>query len=197
MCRMLIQPDSLVVVFDGHKPSFYTMPSLPSGARADRLAPQARPMKNFFRDAEGELNVQVVVAIIGATATLSAALLAGIFGLIQMRANAAASPPATTAPTAAPTETEFYVEIDGPPTAPLEERTYFTIISPNAVRVEWTIPDFGRDDINPFRQADQIFVEPADAGRLGDTFTLLVTAYDAAGNTATARHEFEIVAAEE
>ncbi len=155
-------------------------------------------MKNFFRDAEGELNVQVVVALIGATATLSAALLAGIFGLIQMRGRAADPPPtALPLPTAAPTETEFYVEIEGSSTAPLNEQTYFTIISADAVRVEWTIPDFGRDDINPFRQVDQIFVEPADAGRVGDTFTLLVTAYDADGNTATARHDFEIVAAEE
>lgn len=154
-------------------------------------------MKNFFRNAEGELNVQVVVAIIGATATLAAALIAGIFGLIQMRANAAGVSPASAVPTAAPTETELYVEIEGPGSAPLNEQTYFTIISPDAVRVEWTIPDFGRDDINPFRQADQVYVEPADAGRVGDTFTLLVTAYDAAGNTATARHDFEIVAAEE
>ena len=154
-------------------------------------------MKNFFRDAEGELNVQVVVAIIGATATLAAALLAGIFGLIQMRANAAAAPPVTVAPTVAPTESELYVEIEGSNSAPLNEQTYFTIISPAAVRVEWTIPDFGRDDINPFRQADQVFVEPADAERVGDSFTLLVTAYDAAGNTATARHDFEIVPAEE
>ena len=155
-------------------------------------------MKNFFRDAEGELNVQVVVAIIGATATLSAALIAGIFGLIQMRANAAGAPP--TAPalsTADPNGIELYVEIEGPGSARLNEQTYFTIISPDAERVEWTIPDFGRDDINPFRQADQIFVEPADAGRVGDTFTLLVTAYDAEGNTATARHDFEIVSAEE
>lgn len=150
-----------------------------------------------MRNEEGELNVQVVVAIIGALATLSAALIAGVFGLIQMRSNTTAAPTAPAMPTSAPTETEFYVEIDGPPIAPLAARTYFTIISPEAVRVEWTIPDFGRDDINPFRQADQIFVEPADDGRVGDTFTLLVTAYDDAGNTATARHEFEITPAEE
>ncbi len=154
-------------------------------------------MKNFFRDAEGEVNVQVVVAIIGATATLAAALIAGIFGLIQMRANAANEPAAPVVPTAAGDEAEFYVEIEGPGSAPLNEQTYFTIISPAAVRVEWTIPDFGRDDINPFRQADQIYVEPADAGRVGDTFTLLVTAYDAGGDTATARHDFEIAPTEE
>lgn len=154
-------------------------------------------MKNFFRDAEGELNVQVVVALIGAMATLAAALIAGVFGLIQMRSNAVAAPTASARPTAAATAMEFTVEIEGSSTAPLGERTYFTIISPNALRVEWTIPDFGRDDINPFRQADQIFVEPADAGRVGDTFTLLVTAYDVDGNTATARHDFEIVPAEE
>ena len=154
-------------------------------------------MRRLMRNEEGEVNIQVVVALIGAMATLAAALIAGIFGLIQMRSNTAAAPTAPARPTAAPTAMEFYVEIEGPPAAPLEERTYFTIISPDAVRVEWTIPDFGRDDINPFRQADQIFVEPVDAGRVGDMFTLLVTAYDSAGNEATARHDFEIAPAEE
>ncbi len=143
-------------------------------------------MKSIFRNANGELNVQVVVALIGASATLLTALIAGTFGLIQLRANRPQPLPTVTP---APLLT---VEIDGPTEAPLNEDTYFTILSDSAVRAEWTIPNFGSDDINPFRQADQIFVHPVDADRIGDSFTLAVTVYDAAGNRATAHHEFRI-----
>jgi len=143
-------------------------------------------MKNIFRNTDGEVNTQIVVAAIGATATLLTALIAGIFGLMQFQASRVQPPPAT--PSAL-----LSIEIDGPTEAPLNEETYFTLLSDAAVRAEWTIPDFGRDDINPFRQVDQIFVHPVDAGRAGDSFTLVVTVYDAAGNRATARHEFQIV----
>jgi len=143
-------------------------------------------MKNIFRNPDGEVNTQIVVAAIGATATLLTALIAGIFGLMQFQASRVQSPPVAT-PSA-----QLSIEIDGPTQAPLNEETWFTILSDAAVRAEWTIPDFGRDDINPFRQVDQIFVHPVDAGRAGDSFTLVVTVYDAAGNRATARHQFQI-----
>lgn len=144
-------------------------------------------MKNIFRNAEGEVNTQIVVAVIGAAATLLTALIAGAFGLIQLQASRASLPPTAT-PAAL-----LQVEIDGPTEAPLNQETYFTILSDAAVRAEWSIPDFGRDDINPFRQVDQIFVQPVDAARVGDSFMLAVTVYDAAGNRATARHQFKIV----
>lgn len=150
-------------------------------------------MRNLFRDAEGALNVQVVVALIGAAATLAAALLAGIFGLVQMRAG---DPSAATALPSMPQPTaiveEMIIQIHGASVAPLGERTYFTITSADAVRVEWTVPGFGRDDINPFREADQIYVEPGDAGRVGESFTLVVTGYDVNGNNAQAAHSFEV-----
>ncbi len=63
------------------------------------------------------------------------------------------------------------------------------------MRAEWAIAGFGRDEINPFRQADQIFVQPTADTQVGESFTLLVTVYDADGNQAAARHRFEIVAA--
>lgn len=148
-------------------------------------------MKNFFRNADGEVNTQVAVAFIGASATLLTAIIAGIFGLVQLQAARAQPPPPTV--TSAP---QLSVEIEGPTEAPLNEETYFTILSDNAVRAEWTITDFGSDDINPFRQVDQIFVEPVDANRVGESFTLAVTVYDLAGNRATARHRFQIVAEE-
>jgi len=87
------------------------------------------------------------------------------------------------------------VEIDGPAEAPLGEQTYFTLISENAVRAEWAIAGFGRDEINPFRQADQIYVEPTDEEQVGESFTLLVTVYDADDNQASARHRFEVAPA--
>lgn len=144
----------------------------------------------YLRNADGEVNTQVVVAIIGATATLLTALIAGSFGLIQLRA-ARSQPP----PTATPA-TQLVVEIEGDAEAPLNQETYFTILSDAAVRAEWTIPDFGSDDINPFRQVDQIFVEPDDPERVGEFFTLVVTVYDAGGRRSTARHRFQIVAEE-
>lgn len=142
-------------------------------------------MKNIFRNPDGEVNTQIVVAAIGAAATLLAALIVGIFGLIQLQASRVQPPPATPSP-------QLSVEIDGPTEAPLNEETWFTILSDAAIRAEWTIPDFGRDDINPFRQVDQIFVQPIDAERVGDSFILVVTVYDADGNRATVRHEFQI-----
>ena len=148
-------------------------------------------MKNFFRNADGEVNTQVTVAFIGASATLLTAIIAGVFGLIQLQASRATPPPLTATPIP-----RLAVEIEGPAEVPLNQETYFTILSDDAVRAEWSIPDFGSDDINPFRQVDQIFVEPVDENRVGDSFTLAVTVYDAAGNRATARHRFEIVAGE-
>ena len=145
-------------------------------------------MKNIFRNADGEVNTQIVVAAIGATATLLTALIAGVFGLIQLQASRAQPLPPTESPVS-----QLVVEIEGPTEAPLNEETYFTILSDQAVRAEWTIPDFGSDDINPFRQVDQIFVQPVDAGRVGDSFTLAVTVYDGAGNRATDRHTFTLV----
>lgn len=153
-------------------------------------------MKNFLRDGEGELNVQVVVALIGAAATLAAALLAGVFGLIQMRAGAAAAPTIMpTIPLPATDESDLFVQIFGAEEAPLGERTYFTIASADAVRIEWTVPGFGRDAIDPFHEADQLFVEPADAGRVGESFTLVVTGYDVNGDDFQATHTFEVTPA--
>lgn len=179
----------------------------------------------FFRNADGEINTQVVVAMIGAAATLTAALLAGFFGLIQMRA-ASARPPtsipfptvaptltaeptetprptatATPAPTAAPTATlaplaPLALEIEGPTEAPLNELTFFTIISENAVRARWSIGGFANNqvfDVDPLPASYEIEVEPTNAERIGDAFTLVVTVFDENGRSITAQHRFEVV----
>jgi hypothetical protein len=141
-------------------------------------------MRKLLQNEQGHWNPQIIAALIAATATLLTALIAGVFGLLQLRAanSQADAPPAP----------PLTVEIDGPAEAPLGEQTFFTILSENADRAEWTIAGFGRDEINPFRQADQIYVEPVDEGQVGESFTLLVTVYDAAGNQASARHRFTI-----
>jgi hypothetical protein len=182
-------------------------------------------MKNLFRNADGEVNTQVVVAFISATATLLTAVIAGVFGLIQLRA-ANAQPPTltpaptwTAAPTLAPTDTPvptatampsptaaptataapLALEIEGPTEAPLNELTFFTIISENAVRARWSIGGFANNqifDIDPLPASHDIEVEPTNAERVGDSFTLVVTVFDENGRSITAQHRFEVVAEE-
>ncbi len=141
-------------------------------------------MRKLLQNEQGHWNAQIIAALIAAAATLLTALIAGVFGLLQLRA--------ANAPDDAPSALPLAVEIEGPAEAPLGEETYFTIISENAVRAEWAVAGFGRDEINPFRQADQIFVQPTDAEQVGESFTLLVTVYDADDNQASARHRFEV-----
>ena len=149
-------------------------------------------MRKLLHNDQGQVNHQIVIALITATATLLTAVIAGVFGLMQARGNSApAAPVATAAPAA--TAVPLAVEIDGPATAPLSQQTFFTIISENAARVEWTIAGFGGDEIDPFDQSEQLFVEPTDASRVGESFTLVVTAEDANGRTASARHRFQVV----
>ena len=144
-------------------------------------------MRKLLQNEQGHWNPQIIAALIAAGATLLTALIAGVFGLLQLRA--------ANAPADAPPAPPLAVEIEGPAEAPLGEETYFTLISENAVRAEWAVAGFGRDEINPFRQTDQIFVQPTDAEQVGESFTLLVTVYDADGNPASARHRFEVAPA--
>ncbi len=145
-------------------------------------------MRKLLQNEQGHWNPQIIAALIAAGATLLTAIIAGVFGLLQLRA--ANGPAVAPAPTAALT-----VEIDGPAEAPLNQVTAFTLISENAVRAEWAIAGFGNDDINPFHLSEQVEVEPTNAERVGESFTLVVTVYDAAGNRANARHQFAIVPA--
>ena len=146
-------------------------------------------MRKLLQNDQGNWNPQIIAALIAAGATLLTALIAGVFGLLQLRA---ANGPAV-APAPATTLT---VEIDGPAEAPLNQITAFTIISENAVRAEWAIAGFGNDDINPFHLSEQVEVEPTNAERVGESFTLVVTVYDADGRQAAAQHRFEVVAGE-
>ncbi len=84
-------------------------------------------------------------------------------------------------------------------TARLGTLTYFTIVSANADRAEWSIGGFNNNAIStvyPLAPSHQIQIEPTDATRVGDTFTLVVTVYDRSGATTTATHAFQIAAAD-
>lgn len=132
--------------------------------------------------------LQIILTLIGAGATIVAAIIAGVLAIYPAIRGDTSPQPA-----AIPTQpVTFSVEIDGPDEAPLGEPTYFTILSEGAERVEWVIAGFGSDEIDPFNQTDQIFVTPEDTDRVGEWFTLVVTAYNEAGESAGARHRFKV-----
>lgn len=154
----------------------------------NQLPPDADGRRGFLG------NTEVIVALIGAAATVLAALLAGYFGLVGRN-----DPPATPLPIVTP-GAQPAVTIDGPPAAPLGQLTYFTIISANAERAAWSIGGFNNNEaieIDPLPPSYQIQIEPTNASRVGDLFTLVVTAYDRAGNSATATHEFTVTDADQ
>lgn len=137
-------------------------------------------------DSRVRLNTPIIIALIGASATILAALLTGFFGLARERG------PAGSGAAAAP-----IVSLEGPAAAPLDEPTYFTIVSANAVRAVWSIGGFNNNSsvtVEPLSPSHQIVITPTDASRVGDPFTLVVTVYGADGTTATASRPFVITA---
>ncbi len=145
---------------------------------------------------------EVRIALIGAAATIAVAVIAGIFGIIQ--SNSFRQQPPAVAPITAPAQvtatsptSQVTVEIDGPPTAPLGKPTYFTFISQDAVRAVWSIGGFGNNEqfeVDPLLPSHQVFVEPSDASRVGDSFTIVVTVFGADGQSASTKKSFQVVA---
>ena len=84
------------------------------------------------------------------------------------------------------------VVIEGPPTAPLGKTTCYTVISQNATRGVWSVGGFLNEPVvvEPLGPSHQIFIEPTDATRVGDNFTIVFTVYSASGQSATARKRF-------
>lgn len=136
-------------------------------------------------------NKEIWIAVIGVIGTIAVALITGFFGLLSSNRGAPVpTPPALTAPS---------VAIEGPLVAPLGQRTYFTIVSQNAVRAEWSAGGFGDGrsiEIRPLPPSHQIWIEPTDSARIGETFTLAVAVYNAAGQSATAQRQFQVTAAQ-
>jgi hypothetical protein len=124
-----------------------------------------------------------LIAIIGLIGTLIAGLLSSPLLPILL----GGGKPASDAPS---------ITIVGPDQAPLRDKTYYTLISKNAVRAEWSIGGFSNGEntsIEPLPGSYQIFVEPSNDQREGDRFTLVVTVYHENGESATATKEFVIV----
>ena len=150
-----------------------------------------------------ERSAEVRVALIGAVAIIAAAVIAGIFGIIQ--SNASRQQPPAVAPITAPVQVatatisafQPTVEIEGPLTAPLGQRTYYTLVSRDAVRAVWSVGGFEDNqqfEVDPLAPSHQIFVKPSDASRVGDSFTIVVTVYGADGQSATATKSFQVIA---
>lgn len=88
------------------------------------------------------------------------------------------------------------VTIEGPDVAKVGERTYFTIVSPGASRAEWSIGGFADGQIfsvDPLPPSHSIYIEPTNAGRAGESFTLAVTVYAQDGASASATKKFVVV----
>ena len=138
----------------------------------------------------GSHSKEIWIALIGAAATVAVALITGYFGLLSSdRRSPTPAPAAAAAPS---------VTIDGPLTAPLGQRTFFTIVSQNAVRAEWSAGGFGDGrsiEVQPLPPSHQIWIEPTDSSRVGDSFTLVVTVFGADGQRATAQRQFQVVPA--
>ncbi len=93
------------------------------------------------------------------------------------------------------TASNISVNIEGPSSAPLGKTTYYTIISENAVRGVWSAGGFQNEpiNVNPLGASHQIFIEPTDAKRVGENFTIVFQAYDANGKSVTAMKRFLVV----
>lgn len=156
---------------------------------------------------------QTKIAIISAVTTLLAAVITGSFGLLQLnwakrseptplplvqplQASATATSTPLPEPSATPASILPTVEIDGPATIPLGKKSYFTIISANAERAEWSVGGFANNKtfvVEPLAASHQIFIEPTDATRVGDTFTLVVTVFGKDGANASVNHQIQVV----
>lgn len=115
--------------------------------------------------------------------------------LISGQASTPSASPPPESSTAAPPIT---LSITGPAEIPLGQKAYFTILSHRASRGVWSIGGFNNNqpfEVNPLSPSHQIYIEPTDAGRVGDGFTLVFTAYDAQGNSAMATKDFSVTPA--
>jgi hypothetical protein len=86
-------------------------------------------MSTEAKEPREKLSPIVVAALIGLVGTVIAALL-GSGLLTRDRSDNPGDSPAASVPA---------ISIDGPATAPLGQTTYFTLLSQNAVRAEWSI----------------------------------------------------------
>lgn len=92
-------------------------------------------------------------------------------------------------------ESNISVKIEGSTSAPLSKITYYTVTSQNAIRGVWSVGGFQNEpiDVNPLDPSHQIFIEPTNKERIGESFTIVFTAYDVSGKSATAIKFFTVI----
>jgi hypothetical protein len=92
-------------------------------------------------------------------------------------------------------ESNISLNIEGSTSAPLGKITYYTITSQNAIRGVWSVGGFQNEpiEVTPLGPSHQIFIEPTDATRVGETFTIGFTAYDASDRSVSAMKRFTVV----
>jgi predicted membrane channel-forming protein YqfA (hemolysin III family) len=93
-------------------------------------------------------------------------------------------------------EEEPTVSIEGPSIAILGKRTYFTVLSENAVRGKWSVGGFEHNTpfvIDWLAPSHEIYIEPTDPSRVGNNFTITFTAYNTGGKAATTKKQFRVV----
>ena len=140
----------------------------------------------------------IVVAGIGCTGTIVAALIPSLFGLATYWMNESKRPvnPGPSAPARSAPAFPLTVTIDGPPQVMLAKKTYYTIASSHAERLVWSIGGYafdGDNQVEPVSPLHQIWIEPTDAERIGDTFTIRATVYDAAGKAVTVEKDVILI----
>lgn len=143
-------------------------------------------MSSEAKEPREKLSPIVVAALIALVGTIIAALLGSPL-LTRDRSDNPGSNPAVSLPT---------ITIEGPISAPLGQRTYFTLMGQNVTRSEWSISGFTDEPIavDPFQPGHRIYVEPTNASDVGSSFTIAVTVYGAHGQTAQATRQFLVVA---
>jgi len=143
-------------------------------------------MSTEAKEPKEKLSPIVIAALIGLAGTIIAALLGSPL-LSRDRSDNPGDRPAVSMP---------IITIEGPITAPLGQRTYYTLMGQNAVRSEWTISGFTNEPVvvDPFQTGHRIYVEPTDASEVGSSFTIAVTVYSATGESAQATRQFLVVA---
>lgn len=135
-----------------------------------------------------------------ATALLAALTAAGLLGgddTLPSPATPALTPAivATVPSGGASANGSATVRIDGPLTAPLEERTVFAITTTNAARLEWTAAGMNTDIfvVNDPAPVHNVWVEPTEAQAVGLPQQIFVTVFDPDGRPVTASHAYTVI----
>ncbi len=134
----------------------------------------------------------VIVAIIGLIGTVITVLASRPAPVAKTdESQTRITPAVVTAPSG------LTLSIEGPDKVPLGKKTYFHIATTAVgARLTWTIDGYGFDKDNVVDNVaprHEIWVEPTDATRLGETFTIQATVSDNAGQSETATRKFVLI----